>query len=50
MKMEKNTLQTILLARNKKHTTSYASVHLTSYRQTGVEHGTTLSCANLEPM
>jgi len=44
-----NTLQTIFIARNKKHTTTYTNIHITSYRQTDAEHGTMFNCANLEP-
>lgn len=47
--MAKNTLQTVFIARNKKHTTTYTNIHITSYRQTDVEHGTMFNCANLEP-
>lgn len=41
--MAKNTLQTVFIARNKKHTTTYTNIHITSYRQTDVEHGTMFS-------
>lgn len=47
--MAKSTLQTTFIARNKKHTTTYTNIHITSYRQTDVEHGTMFSCANLQP-
>ena len=49
VKMAKNTFQTILIARNKKHTTTYTNIHITTYRQADVEHGTKFSCANPEP-
>lgn len=39
----------IFIARNKKHTTTYTNIHITSYRQTDVEHGTMFNCANLNP-
>ena len=38
--MAKNTLQTILIARNEEHTTAYTNSHITSSRQMDVEHGT----------